>query len=101
MFNLQAVLLRFLALLPALTVHEFAHAFSAWKFGDPTPKLQGRVTLNPVAHLDPIGTLMILFGPVGWGRPVQVNPNNFRDPPRHMMLSTACGPLANIALGVL
>lgn len=101
MFDLPAALVRLLAILPALTLHEFAHAYSAYKFGDPTPRLDGRVSLNPLAHLDPIGTLMILFAPIGWAKPVRVNPYNFRDPARHLMMSTACGPLANIAQGVV
>lgn len=94
-------LLRLLALIPALVGHEFAHGYSAYKMGDPTPKMQGRLTLNPIPHLDPFGTLMILFGPIGWAKPVQVNPYNFRDPAKGMMISTACGPLSNIAQGIV
>ena len=94
-------LLRLLAVAPALTFHEFAHAYSAYKFGDMTPKMQHRISLNPLDHLDPIGALMIMFGPIGWAKPVMVNPYNFRDPAKHMMLSTACGPLANILQGVV
>ncbi|NIM71017.1 MAG: site-2 protease family protein, partial [Xanthomonadales bacterium] len=100
-FNPFMALFRFLALLPALVGHEFAHAWSADRLGDPTPRMQGRLTLNPLAHLDPMGTLMILFAPIGWARPVQVNPLNFRDPARGMMLSTACGPASNLAQGVV
>jgi Zn-dependent protease len=97
--GLPDIVIRFFALLPALVGHEFAHAYSAWKFGDPTPRLDGRVTLNPLAHLDPIGTLMILFGPIGWAKPVRVNPYNMRQPARHLMLSTAFGPLSNVVQG--
>ena len=61
----------------AITFHEFAHAFAADKLGDDTPRLQGRLSLNPLAHLDPIGSLMLLFARVGWGKPVQINPTNF------------------------
>lgn len=63
--------------LVAITFHEYAHAFAADKLGDDTPRLQGRLSLNPLAHLDPIGSLMLLFVGVGWGKPVQINPNNF------------------------
>ncbi len=94
-------LFRLLALIPALVGHEFAHGYSAFRLGDPTPKLQGRLTLNPIAHLDILGTLMILFGPIGWAKPVQVNPYNFRDPAKGMVISTACGPLSNIAQGLV
>lgn len=99
--ELPDLLLRFLAIVPALTFHEFAHAYSAYRFGDPTPRLAGRVTLNPLAHLDPMGTLMILFGPIGWAKPVPINPRNMREPAKDTMICTACGPLANISLGLV
>ena len=67
--------------------------------GDPTPQLQNRLTLNPLYHLDPIGTLMIIVGPIGWAKPVQVNPYNFSDPERDFMISTAWGPISNIIQG--
>ncbi len=99
MFDPTRILIRLAALLPALVGHEFAHGYSAYRLGDPTPKLDGRLTLNPVAHLDPIGTLMIIFAPIGWAKPVRINPYNFRNPSRDMMISTACGPLSNLAQG--
>lgn len=91
--------IRLLALLPGLVGHEFSHGYSAYLMGDPTPKAQGRLTLNPLAHLTPLGTLMILFAPIGWAKPVQINPYNFRDAGKGMMISTACGPLSNILQG--
>ena len=100
-FDIAGVLLRFLALLPALTLHEFAHAYSATRCGDPTAAAYGRVTLNPLAHLDPIGTLMILFGPIGWAKPVPINPANFRRPTRDIIITSAVGPLSNLAQGVV
>lgn len=100
MFDLSTDPLFWLARLPviffALTVHEFAHAWMAVRCGDGTPEEQGRVTLNPVAHLDPIGTFMIIFGPIGWGRPVMVNPMNFRNQRRDELLVSAAGPASNI-----
>jgi Zn-dependent protease len=95
------IFIRAMAILPALTLHELAHAWTAWKFGDPTPKMQNRISLNPMNHLTPFGTLMILFGPIGWAKPVQVNPRNFRDPEKDFMLSTAAGPASNIAQGII
>ena len=100
MGDIHQTVLRFLALLPALTLHEFAHAYSAHKMGDPTPRLAGRVTLNPLAHLDPVGTLMILFAPIGWAKPVPINPMNFRDPVRGTLITSACGPASNIVQGI-
>lgn len=87
-------------LLVSLSLHEFGHAASAYALGDPTPKAQGRVTLNPLAHLDPFGTLMILFGPIGWGKPVQFNPNNLRMKNGEVLVSLA-GPGMNVLLAVL
>jgi len=92
-------IIRLLALLPGLVGHEFSHGYSAFLMGDPTPKAQGRLTLNPLAHLTPLGTLMILFAPIGWAKPVQINPYNFRDAGKGLMISTACGPLSNIVQG--
>ncbi len=83
-------------LLFAITVHEFAHAWTAVRSGDPTPLEQGRVTLNPLMHFDPIGFLCILFMPIGWGRPVLINPMNFRNPRRDEFRVSAAGPLSNI-----
>jgi Zn-dependent protease len=69
---------RLLVLALSITVHEFGHAAVAYWLGDDTPKRQGRVTLNPIRHLDPLGTFMILVGPIGWGKPVMWNPGNIR-----------------------
>ena len=67
-------------LLVAISVHEFAHAFAADHLGDPTPRLAGRLTLNPLAHLDPIGTFLLFFAGFGWGKPVPFDPFNLRNP---------------------
>ncbi|MBI4277826.1 MAG: site-2 protease family protein [Armatimonadetes bacterium] len=101
----QTLLWSFGALLIAATVHEFAHAYVADRLGDDTPRRQGRLTLNPIAHLDLIGTLMILLAGFGWAKPVEVNPRNFPDWRRGMLLVALAGPLANVTvifgLGVL
>lgn len=97
---IQGSILRFAALLPALTLHEFAHAWSAVKAGDPTPEMQGRLTLNPFAHLDPMGTVAILLFPIGWAKPVQMNPANFRYPSRDIITTSALGPISNILQGI-
>ncbi len=98
-FDINMIILRLAALLPALTLHEFAHGYSAYLLGDPTPRLEGRLTLNPLAHLDPIGTLMIIFAPIGWAKPVRINPGNFRDPEKGNLITSAAGPAANIIQG--
>ncbi len=86
------------AILAALTFHEYAHGWVADKQGDPTARLSGRLTWNPLAHLDPIGTLALIFTPVGWAKPVPVNFNNLRHPRRDMVLVAAAGPGANLIL---
>lgn len=85
-----------LALIIAITVHEFAHAWAAVRLGDPTPKLQGRLTLNPLAHLDPLGTLMLLLVRFGWGKPVQFDPYNLQNPRRDSALISLAGPGSNL-----
>lgn len=87
-----------LALLIAIPIHEFAHALAARWAGDPTADDLGRVTLDPLKHLDPLGTLLILLAGFGWGKPVPVNPANFRNPRWGSVLVSAAGPMANILL---
>ena len=89
------------ALVICITIHEFAHAYSADRAGDNTPRSRGRISLNPLDHLDPIGTIMMVvsalrgFG-IGWGKPVPVNPNNFRHPRWDNLRVSLWGPLSNI-----
>lgn len=87
------------ALLIAITIHEFSHALASYRLGDDTARLQGRLSLNPLVHLDPIGTLMLLFVGFGWGKPVPVNP--YRLHRREMALVALAGPLSNLAFGAL
>lgn len=89
------------ALLMAVTVHEFAHAWTADRLGDPTARLAGRVTFNPLAHLDPIGTLMLLLFRFGWGKPVPMDPFNLRNPRRDAAVISFAGPAANLTLATL
>lgn len=83
-------------ILLALTIHEWAHAYTANRFGDPTARLMGRMTLNPLAHLDLFGTLAIVLIGFGWAKPVPVNMSNLREPRRHMMWISAAGPISNL-----
>lgn len=89
------------ALIISITIHEFSHAYVAFKLGDPTPKLQGRVTLNPLAHLDPLGSLLLVLFGFGWGRPVEFRPENLAYPKRDTGLIAVAGPVSNILLGTL
>jgi Zn-dependent protease len=101
----------FLYLLPivlaSLTLHELAHAWVAWRLGDPTAKQEGRLTLNPIVHIDPIGTLMFVVTglvaglPFGWAKPVPVNPRYFRRPKEGMAIVAVAGPLMNFAVALV
>lgn len=93
--NPLELVLYVVALIAAIAFHEFAHAFVADYLGDPTPRLQGRLTLNPLAHLDPIGTLMLVIARFGWGKPVQFDPYNLRHPRRDSAIISIAGPISN------
>lgn len=89
------------ALLISLSIHEFAHAWVAYKQGDYTQKIRGRLTLDPFKHIDPIGFLCIVLCGVGWGKPVMVDDRNFKNSRRGTMLTALAGPLSNLLLAVL
>lgn len=104
MLGLDAATLiaRAVVLLVAFTIHELAHAVTADRMGDPTPRRMGRISLNPLVHLDPFGTIALLVAGFGWAKPVMVNPMNFRMNPRTgMAIVAAAGPLSNIIMAVL
>ncbi|MBN2601534.1 MAG: site-2 protease family protein [Candidatus Marinimicrobia bacterium] len=96
--NLQYIILLAPPILLALTFHEFSHGWIAYKLGDPTAKQAGRLSMNPLVHLDPIGTLMIFLVRFGWAKPVPVNPRYFKEPKRDMLLVSIAGPGANMLL---
>lgn len=101
MFDLDipTIIARVIVLLIAFTVHELAHALTADYLGDPTPRRMGRITLNPLKHLDPFGTIMLIIAGFGWAKPVMVNPMNMRGNPRTSMAIVAiAGPLSNLVL---
>jgi Zn-dependent protease len=100
-FDFIDMLLRIPIVLIALSVHECAHGFAAYKMGDPTAKMFGRLTLNPIKHLDLFGTIcMFLFG-FGWAKPVPVNARRFRKPKQGMAVTALAGPLSNVLLSFL
>jgi len=83
-------------ILLALSIHEFAHAWTAVRLGDPTPKHLGRLTLDPLRHIDPVGLLLLVLIHIGWAKPVPVNPAYFRRPRRDMALVALAGPMSNL-----
>lgn len=100
--ELATLIARAIVLLVAFTIHELAHAVTADRLGDPTPRRQGRISLNPLVHLDPFGTIMLLISGFGWARPVQVNPYNLKGDPRtSMAIVAAAGPLSNVVMAVI
>ncbi len=99
--SLELLMLRIPALLIAVTIHEYAHGRVALEFGDPTAQRAGRLTFNPISHLDPIGTLMIILAGFGWAKPVPVNPYNFSDYRKGMLWVSLAGPLSNFAMAFL
>ena len=93
--NIINILLSLPGLLWALSFHEFCHGWTAYKLGDDTAAMQGRLSLNPLRHLDPIGTLMLLFFRFGWAKPVQINSRRFKNPRRDIALVSLAGPAGN------
>jgi len=104
MFNLDpaTIISRILILVIAFTIHEFAHAWTATMFGDDTPRINGRLTLNPISHLDPMGSLLLLVAGFGWAKPVPVNPYALsRRSSAALMWVSLAGPLSNLILAAL
>lgn len=97
-FDFTSMLYRIPALLIAITIHEYAHAQTAESMGDPTPRFMGRLTFNPLSHLDPIGALMLVVAGFGWAKPVGINPNNFRNRREGILKVSFAGPAANLFL---
>ncbi|MDE5830915.1 MAG: site-2 protease family protein [Clostridia bacterium] len=102
--SLLSLLLTLPAVLVAITFHEFAHAYAATKLGDDTPMLQGRLNLNPLSHIDPVGFVLLLFAGFGWGKPVQINPRNFNrkySMEKGEAIVAVAGPAINFILAIV
>lgn len=102
--EIVTLLLTLPGVIVAITFHEFAHAFAAYKLGDDTPKMQGRLNLNPLSHIDPIGFVLLIFAHIGWGKPVEINPRNFDR--KHSMsageaIVSVAGPAMNFVLAIV
>ncbi|BAL83189.1 putative membrane metalloprotease [Selenomonas ruminantium subsp. lactilytica TAM6421] len=100
-FNPMTIIAGLPGLIIAMVIHEYAHAQVAVWLGDFTPRLMGRLTLNPKAHIDPIGMLMLFLVHFGWAKPVQINPRNFKNPQRDDILVSLAGPMANFVTAFL
>ena len=103
LFQMSGIILILLGLILALTIHEAAHAYVANRLGDPTARLMGRLSLNPLVHLDPMGTLVFIITafagfPFGWGKPVQFDPYNLQNPKKDAAIISLAGPLSNLAV---
>ena len=98
--SIEGLIAGIVALLVGLTFHEFSHALLADQLGDRQPRAMGRLTLNPIPHIDPIGALMLVVAGFGWAKPVMVNPYALRDGPRGMALVAFAGPIANLVVAI-
>ncbi len=99
--DIAALLMRAVVVLIAMTFHEVAHGYAAYKLGDPTAKSMGRLSWNPLRHIDPIGAICMLLFRVGWAKPVMVNPYYFKKPKRDLAIVSLAGPVANFILAFL
>lgn len=99
--NIYQVIASLLVLFLCLPIHEYAHAWAAKKCGDDTAEMMGRCTLNPIKHLDPMGSLMIILFGFGWAKPVPINPRKFRNYKKDMVFTAAAGPISNLIMGFL
>lgn len=100
-FDINTILYSLPAVIIGLTVHEFAHAYVAYRLGDSTAKDQGRLTLNPIRHIDPLGFVFIVLAGFGWAKPVRFTPENLKHPRRDKALIALAGPVSNLLLGIL
>jgi len=101
MDTIYRLLIQIPILLITLTIHEFSHGYVAYLLGDDTAKRAGRLTLNPISHIDPVGLLMLFIVRIGWAKPVPVNPYNFKNQKRDMAITAAAGPAANFAMAII
>ena len=101
MDTITRLLIQIPILLITLTIHEFSHGYVAYLLGDDTAKRAGRLTLNPISHIDPIGLLMLFIVRIGWAKPVPVNPYNFKNQKRDMAITAAAGPASNFVMAII
>lgn len=92
---------RAISILIAMVLHEWAHGYVSYKLGDPTPKTDGRLSLNPLKHIDPVGAIMLLICGFGWAKPVEVNYNYYKDAKKGMALTAIAGPMMNFVIAII
>jgi Zn-dependent protease len=102
------IVFEIIAFMFAISIHESAHAWTAWRLGDPTARMLGRVSLNPIAHIDPVGTILLPamallfhFPMIGWAKPTPVDPRNFKNPMRDDILTSVAGPVSNLIVAII
>ncbi|MDO5014864.1 MAG: site-2 protease family protein [Clostridia bacterium] len=100
-YILMSILASLFVIFFVIPIHELAHAYQSYKLGDPTPKLMGRLTLNPLKHLDPLGSIMILIVGFGWGKPTPVDPRYYKDPKKDMAKVAFAGPGINLLFALI
>lgn len=98
--NISYYILSIVAVLITLTIHEYCHGYAAYKLGDPTAKSLGRLTLNPIKHIDPIGAICMVVFHFGWAKPVPINPRYFKNPKRDIAITSLAGPLSNLLAAI-
>ena len=98
---LYRIVIQLPILLISLTIHEFSHGYVAYLLGDDTAKRAGRLTLNPISHIDPFGLIMLFIARIGWAKPIPINPYNFQNYKRDTALTAAAGPVANFVLAIV
>jgi len=101
MNNITSLLYQIPILLFSLTIHEFSHGITAYYLGDDTAKRAGRLSLNPISHIDPIGLLMLFIVHIGWAKPVPINPYNFKNYKRDTAITAAAGPISNFLIAII
>lgn len=99
--DLFDIVVRAIVLMTAIPIHEAAHAYAADRLGDPTARYRGRLTLNPMAHFDLVGSLAMILTGIGWAKPVPINPMNFKDTKKGMAISAAAGPASNLCVAAI
>jgi Zn-dependent protease len=99
--NITSIIIQVCVVVMSITIHEYSHALSAYLLGDDTAKKAGRLKLNPISHIDPLGAIMLFVAHIGWAKPVPINPYNFRNMKRDTAITASAGPISNFIMAIL